>query len=340
MMRLIKREIQLSKPAKIALVLLGIGILYALPFCIQGQYWGRLFNQAIINMMVVLGLNLLSGYLGLLNVGAVGMVALGAYTTALFATRMGVPMLAGMALSVITGVVVGVALGGPCLRLKGIYLVLMTQAFAEIVRTMLINLTPVTGGAIGVKSIPSFSLFGLELTSTTQQYMFFFSVLIIAVLAVWRITHSKWGRVFLAIKDNDESVATCGINVTSVKIKAFIIAAILACVAGSMYAGMAGYICPNDFNGDVGTRYILMMMVGGWSNVFGSLLGAVLVTILPEILKVLGDYYWAAFYSIVFVMAIIMPGGLVSIFTKGKTFNFDTFASALGIKKHKRRSAA
>ena len=266
-MNLIKKEIQLSKPVKILFVLAGIAVLYILPFCIRGQYWGRLFNQAIINMMVVLGLNLLSGYLGLLNVGAVGMVAMGAYTTALLATKFGVPMIVGMVLSIFTGVIIGVALGGPCLRLKGIYLVLMTQAFAEIVRTMLTNLTPITGGAIGVKSIPSFSFFGFELSSTTQQYVFFLSLLIIAVLAVWRVTHSKWGRVFLAIKDNDESVATCGINITVIKIKAFIIAAILACIAGSMYSGMAGYIAPNDFSGDLGTRYILMMMVGGWSNV-------------------------------------------------------------------------
>lgn len=337
-MQLIKKEIHLNRQMKAALVLTGIALLYVLPLVVRGQYWGRLFNQAIINMMVVLGLNLLSGYLGLLNVGAVGMVAMGAYTSALLATRMGVPMLLGMMLSVITGVIIGVALGGPCLRLKGIYLVLMTQAFAEIVRTMLINLEPITNGAIGVKSIPAFSLFGFDLNTTMQQYVFFLTILIVAVLAVWRITHSKWGRVFLAIKDNDESVATCGINVTSVKIKAFIIAAILACVAGSMYAGMAGYICPNDFSGDLGTRYILMMMVGGWSNVFGSLLGAVLVTILPEILKILGDYYWAVFYMIVFIMAIIMPGGLVSLFTKGKTFNFDAFVKALGYKKRERRN--
>lgn len=337
-MQLFKTEIHLSKTKKTCLILAGVAFLYVMPFIVQGQYWGRLFNQAIINMMVVLGLNLLSGYLGLLNVGAVGMVAMGAYTAALLATRMGVPMLLGMVISIFTGVVIGVALGGPCLRLKGIYLVLMTQAFAEIVRTMLINLEPITNGAIGVKSIPVFSLFGLELSSTRQQYMFFLTILIVAVLAVWRITHSKWGRVFLSIKDNDESVATCGINVTSIKIKAFIIAAILACVAGSMYAGMAGYICPNDFSGDLGTRYILMMMVGGWSNVFGSLLGAVLVTILPEILKVLGDYYWAVFYVIVFVMAIIMPGGLVSLFTKGKTFNFDAIYKSLGFKRRKERN--
>lgn len=336
-MQLIKNEIRLSKPMKTALILVGIALLYVLPLAVRGQYWGRLFNQAIINMMVVLGLNLLSGYLGLLNVGSVGMVAIGAYTAALLATRMGVPMLAGMVISIFTGVIIGVALGGPCLRLKGIYLVLMTQAFAEIVRTMLTNLE-ITGGAIGVKSIPVFSLFGFKLSTTRQQYVFFLTILIVAVLAVWRITHSKWGRVFLAIKDNDESVATCGINVTSIKIKAFIIAAILACVAGSMYAGMAGYICPNDFSGDLGTRYILMMMVGGWSNVFGSLLGAVLVTILPEILKVLGDYYWAVFYVIVFVMAIIMPGGLVSLFTKGKTFNFDAIYKSLGFKSRKERS--
>lgn len=329
--------IQLSTRAKVVLLVLCTISLYFVPHVIRGQYWGRIINQAIVNMLVVLGLNLLSGYLGLLNVGASGMVAVGAYTAALLATRLGVPMIVGIVCAIVVGVILGNVLGITCLRLNGIYLVLMTSAFAEIVRTLLINMEPLTGGAIGVKQIPAFNVFGHQLTDTISQYYLFLTILIICVLIVWRITHSKWGRVFLAIKDNYESVETCGINVASMKMKAFTAATILACVAGALYAGMAGYITPTDFTGDKGNQYVLMMMVGGWSNVFGSLLGAVLVTVLPDVLKFLGYSYWLVFYLIVFVIAIIMPGGLVSIFTKGKTFNFDSLAEAFHWMRRKRR---
>lgn len=314
-------SIRLTRLQKLVLTVIGVLTLYMIPSIITGQYWGRIFNQAIINMLVVLGLNLLSGYLGLLNVGAVGMVALGAYSTALLATRLGLSMWIGLIAAIFVGALVGMGLGATCLKLNGIYLVLMTSAFAEIVRTMLVNLEDFTGGAIGIKMIPPFDILGIPLTSTDKQYYLFLSILIICVLIMFRITHSKWGRLFLAIKDNNESVATCGINITLVKIKAFTVASIFASIAGVMYASMAGYITPSDFSGELGMRYILMMMIGGWANVFGSLFGAALVTILPDVLKFLGDFYWVAFYLIVFAMAILMPGGLVSIFLPGKTFN-------------------
>ena len=128
-----------------------------------------------------------------------------------------------------------------------------------------------------------------------------------------RIVNSKWGRAFKAIRDNVDAVEACGIDIADIKIKAFTLAAIYGSFAGALYAHLMGYINPAGFTSDLSFNFIVMMMVGGIGSVFGNIIGAILVTILPELLRFLKDYYWLVFSIIVLIFSIILPNGLVSL---------------------------
>ncbi|MFQ8729828.1 MAG: branched-chain amino acid ABC transporter permease [Enterocloster bolteae] len=131
----------------------------------------------------------------------------------------------------------------------------------------------------------------------------------------WRIAYSKWGRIFKSLRDNVEAVEMSGVDIASCKIKAFTVASIFGTVAGAMYAHYMGYINPSTFNLDLSTNYVVMLMVGGLGSVVGTIFGSAIVTILPEMLRFLGNYYQIVFCSIILLGAIFFPDGWVSAAT-------------------------
>ncbi len=294
-----------KKYLKIFLYTLLAIVLLILPEIISNSYYQLLINQTLINAIVVMGLNYITGMTGQMNMGTGGIYALGAYGMALLTTKTG--------LSPWLGLLIGRGLGYPSLRISGIYLALTTIAFAEVVRLLLTNWSDFTGGAIGVQGIPKFSIFGYTL-DTDQKYYYMLLVLT-AILAITakRIISSKWGRVFQSIKDNPDAAEACGVNIAQIKILAFTLAAVYGCIGGALYSCLMGYISSNTFNQDLSINYLIMMMLGGIGSVAGNILGAGLVTILPEMLKVLENYYWLIFSIIMLIFAIFMPYGLVSV---------------------------
>lgn len=289
--------------------IIGIILVLAAPFIAPSQYVRNLFCLALINVIVVLGLNFITGLAGNMNLGTAGIFAIGAYTSALLSTKLGVSPWIGLILAGVMGVVVGLCLGFPSLRVKGVYLSLTTIAFGEIVRLWLNNTRDITNGTAGVVAIPKYNLFGFEFNTDIRFYYFaLFWVIVFTVLSV-RLVNSKWGRAFKALSDNPEAVESLGIDIAKVKIIAFTLTTVFGSMAGAMYAHYVSYIDPATFNFDWSVKYVIMLMIGGIGLIRGNIFGAIVCTLLPEALRIFGDYYLFIYYIIAFIAAILLPNG-------------------------------
>lgn len=301
-----------TKTQKNWIYLLVAAVVVALvPILLQTDYQMMVVNRLLINIVVVLGLNFITGLTGQMNLGTAGIFAIGAYASAIFTQRTGATPWLGLLVSMMFGLLIGLGLGYPSLRVKGVYLSLTTIGFAETIRMLLANLDKLTGGTQGIREIPPYTLFGFAFNTHKRVYFLFVVFAAFAFFFAYRIVNSKWGRVFKSLRDNVEAVEMGGVNIARVKITAFTLAAVFGTVAGSLYAHYMGYINPSSFNTDLSANYVIMLMVGGIGSVFGNIFGAVVVTILPEALRFLGTYYQLVFAIIILLGAIFIPNGWV-----------------------------
>lgn len=315
-MNSLKKKTKVNLRTPIALGVSAVIIAAAvLLFANSNSYVQSVMNMLLYNIVIVLGLNFITGLTGQMNLASAGMVALGAYTYAILTTTYGwEPWVALFALLAVA-LAMGLGLGYPSLRLKGFFLSLTTIGFSEMVRLLASNLPNLTGGTMGFSNIVRLPFF-FDLSDKNSYFYLnlIFTVLLVAVALI--IVNSKWGRAFKAIRDNAEAAEAGGINVSRLKIQAFTLASIYAVVAGCMYAGYNTYLNPSGFTIQYSQNYVAMLMIGGLGSVPGNLLGATLVTVLPEFLRDFGDYYWIVFSTICLVMAILLPDGLWSLIQK------------------------
>lgn len=289
-------------------------ILLILPLIVKNTYYRMLFDQTLINIIVVLGLNFITGLTGQMNLGTAGIFGIGAYTSALLTTQLHISPWLSLIAAILMGYLIGVILGWPSLRIKGIYLALTTIGFGEIIRLLLTNMAGITGGTQGVLNIPNYTLFNIDIKDEKSIYYLLLAITVIMTLIALKIINSKWGRVLKAIRDNDQAVESCGINIAEIKIKAFLLCTVYGCIAGALYAHLMGYINPADFTFDLSIKYLMMLMLGGIGSIPGNILGAAIVTLLPEFLRFLQDYYWLIFSSVLLVIVILLPNGVISLF--------------------------
>lgn len=297
----------------VLLMALLLAALIILPILINSTYIIIVLGQTLISIVVLMGLNFITGLMGQMNLGTAGIMALGAYTSALLCTRLSMSPWLAMLFVILMGCLLGVGLGYPSLRIKGIYLALTTLGFSEIIRLVLNNLIDLTGGPTGVRNIPDFNLFGYEISGARPYYYLLLAFVVVLMLIAMRVIKSKWGRAIKAIKDSDMAVEACGIKLSSVKIFAFTLCCIYGCIGGALYAHFIGYISPADFTTDTSIRYLMMLMIGGIGSTAGNVIGAIIVNILPEMLRFLDSYYWLVFSIVVLICSVVIPNGLVSV---------------------------
>lgn len=318
------KTIQIKK-ALPPIILLACALLVPIIFSGNRAYICQMLCTAMLYLVAVFGLNFVTGMSGQINIGMAGTFCLGAYTSALLTVKVGLSPWLALPAVILMGVLVGLILGYPSLRVKGIYLALTTIALTEIVRKVITNLSDLTGGSMGVKNIPDFSLFGFELNSPVRFYYFMVAVVTLLALLCNYIIHSKWGRAFFAVKDDDTAAESCGINITAIKLTAFTLSSIFGCLAGALFAHQQGYLNPTTFTLEMSFTFIIMMAFGGAGNVYGCIIGALSITVLPELLRFLGEYYKIVYSAIVLLIAIFVPGGVISIgkrlFSAGATRN-------------------
>lgn len=298
---------------KTVLIMLCLAAALVLPFFSRNNYNQILFNQAIVYIIAVLGLNFTMGLSGQFDFSPAAIFGLGSYMTGLLTVKLGISPWLGTIAAVLFGLLIGVMIGYPSLRLKGVYFVLATLGFLEATRLLLTNMTWLTEGTNGVGGIPSYHLLGINFGNARNFYYLALFFMVIAIVISRRVIDSKWGRMLIAIKDNDVAVDGCGIDKAAIKIKAYILGSCFMTLAGAMNAHMFQFIHPSDFNFDFTVKFIMMLMLGGLGTIPGCVIGGIVVTILPEMLKFLGEYYWLAFSTLMLIMVMFIPYGFVSV---------------------------
>jgi len=305
----------------------------SLPFVFRGSpYLIHICVMAGLYAILALGLNFQLGSTNVVNFATAASYGIGAYTSALLAVHYGVSFWIGLFISGSTASLFGLILGFPCMKTKDYYLSLVTIAFGLIVYSLLVNFSW-TGGPNGIPNIPSpsflghsfrdsLTLFGVELP---PQSNYFYLVLLFtagALLVAHRLHHSRVGLTWNAIRE-DEIAARCqGINVTWYKMLAFCIDAFFGGVAGTVYAHYIGFISPENFAFIVSVVVVTMVILGGMDNVWGVIVGAILLTILPEKLRAVEDFRLLLYGVIVVAMLMFRPQGLfpqrLRTYRKGK----------------------
>jgi branched-chain amino acid transport system permease protein len=293
-------------------------------------YWIRVAAQAGIFVVAALGLNIVVGSAGLLDLGYVAFVGIGAYTAALVGNaglaRFQLPhlpfLLVLLFLSPIVAAIFGVLLGAPTLRLRGDYLAIVTLGFGEIVRITLNNLDPITGGPNGIASIPAPVLLGRQISdgfkvgpldlSGNAMYYYLTLILIALVLGViYRLNDSRLGRAWVAIREDEVAAAAMGINTTTTKLFAFGSGAFFAGMAGSVDSHFGTQVSPDSYVFQVSVLILAMVVLGGLGNPPGVALGAVLLVFLPEKLRDLSDIRFLVFGIALVLIMRFRPEGLL-----------------------------
>ena len=304
----VKKLIKTVYPAAIV-VLLYVLIQVLKEADILNGYYIQVLMFTGINIMMTASLNLVNGFTGQFCIGHAGFMSLGAYgsaviTTLVFAGK-SIPeaaqtpvFLLGLFVGGCVAALVGVIIGLPSLKLKGDYLAIVTLAFGEIVRAILRLIQPI-GGARGMIGIPNY---------TNLAWIMFFVALTLWLLR--NLIHSPFGRAFIAIRDNEIAADTMGINTTRYKITSFCISAFIAGVAGGLYAHVLSFIQPDSFGFTKSSDFLVYLYAGGSGSLTGSVLGAALLTILPEVLRFLADWRLAVYAAVLVVVMLYRSEGL------------------------------
>jgi branched-chain amino acid transport system permease protein len=287
-------------------------IALAIPAATQDGYVIQLLNIAMLNAIVVLGLNFVTGWTGQINFGQAAFYGLGAYATAI-ATKSGLPWIATPVLAAGLVLVASVVLGLPTLRLRTYYLAMTTIGFGEIIRLIIVHWEPVTGGTSGLRAIPPITLFGLGPQGQVQHYYLILAALALATLVAARVRHSALGRAMIATRDSDIAAEQSGVDTTRTKLFAFMIGAVYAGLAGCLYASSIRFISPDSFSGVQAVLLMTMLIVGGMGSIAGCIVGALALTILPEALRFLGQWYLVLYGLGVIAVIVLTPGGLASM---------------------------
>jgi branched-chain amino acid transport system permease protein len=286
--------------------LFGFALLAAclavVPLNAANEYELRLFMLFMIYAVIAMGLNVLVGLTGLISLGQAGLFALGSYTAAVLAIRFGFDLLSASISAILIVSLFGALLAYPTVRVKGVYLAVITIAFGLIVENVAIEWQSVTGGPMGITSIPKPSVFSIPLSGYRYYWLLAF-VLFVVVIITHNLKRSKYGRAMLAVSQSETAARSVGINATAIRTLAFVISAATAGLAGVLYAFLNSYISPDIFTFSDSIRFLLMVIFGGAGTTTGPLIGALILTYLPEYLQQL--QYWQKFaYGL--LLAVVM----------------------------------
>ena len=291
-----------------AIVAIGALLSFVLP-----EYHLRLMNLSVISAVAVIGLNFAFGYTGLISLGHAAFIGMGAYGVAILTTRYGwSPWLAMPVAIAVTAVFAGL-IGFPLLRLKGHYLALATLGLNVSFYIVASNWIELTGGTNGIARIPELNFAGHVLEGE-RQFLWFGIAVLAVVAAIASLLHvSRYGRAMIAVRDDEIAAEMTGIDTTVVKISAFVLSAICAAIAGCLFACHVRFVSPEDFTYAHSITYLAMLIVGGEGTIVGAILGAVLLTFLPEWLRFLGTAYLAFFGILTLVILVFLPTGIVGL---------------------------
>lgn len=300
-----------NNPVVIASAAFGLAAV-TVPFLLS-DYHLQVAVMVGIFALLSLSLNVLSGYAGMISLGHAGFFLIGAYTSAILATRLAMPFGVSVVGATAVTALSGLLLAVPALKLSGHFLAVITIAFGLILHLLAINLEFITNGVSGISGIARPSLGSWSMKSDLAYYWLVLAALALVCLLVSAYVRSGYGRALRALRDDEIAAGCMGVDVRMAKIHAFVISAGIAGLAGCLYAHYVRYINPESFTLDISIRILIMMVVGGVGSILGSVVGALVVYVLPETLRFLNDYYYLVFGFVVILLMLVLPRGLVSL---------------------------
>lgn len=304
-------------PKLVKFVVLIVCIFYFL----SSSYATIIGIQAVINAIAVMGIVIVTGYTNQTHLGQFAFVGIGAYTSAILMTKAGINFWITLPCAMGLAATFGLLLGIPALKLRGgPYLALVTQIFGEIVYIIILNGGEITGGSLGLSKYPFGELFGLSLRTKTVLLIVSIVFLVVTYTLLSNILQSKFGRFFISIKESEAAAQACGINTTCYKLLAFTLSSAIAGLAGALYAQYIGYLSPDQFRWQISLTVISMAIIGGVSSLDGAIIGAFLLTALPEFLRLGNAQLRMIIYGVMLMgVLLFLPNGLVSLLGKNKS---------------------
>jgi branched-chain amino acid transport system permease protein len=303
------------------------------PF-IVGRYTLYTINLAGIYIIGAIGLNILTGFTGQISIGHAAFIAIGSYATTILGARTAMPFYMIIPLSGIVATLIGVLVGLPCLRLKGLYLAMATMSFGIVVQYVLFQWDTLTHGALGMAA-PSIAFWGFKIDSDRKFYFLIALIVFLLGFAAKNMMRMKIGRAFIAIRDRDIAADVIGVDLTKYKVMAFGISSFYAGISGSLFAYYTTHVNPEYFTIFLSVEYLAMIIVGGMGSILGSILGAMFIGIVPEWLRIFFGFLSQSFhlsglvftqqlkvisYGVLIILFLIFEsGGLFAIWQRVKT---------------------
>jgi branched-chain amino acid transport system permease protein len=296
-------------------------ILAVLPLIVSGSYWLQVFVLGEFLALIVMSLFLLSGLSGQISLGHAGFYAIGAYTSAILCTRLGISPWITIFIGAIAAGIVGLIIGYPSLRLRGPYFIISTVGFCEIVYLTVLNWTDLTRGPMGITGIPpltSIKLGGLVIDFSQKITFYYLLIVVIAIASflVYNLVNSRTGNALKAIRDDDIAASCMGINLAYYKVLAFVISAMLAGLAGGLYAHFMRFVSPETFTLGESINYLVLLLVGGSASLLSAFLGGIGMSTLLESMRFLSGYRLIVYGVILVLVILFMPSGLAGLIHK------------------------
>jgi len=276
-----------------------------------GDYYVQIFALVFTNVILAASLRP-SLTCGQLNIGHSAFMSIGAYTSALLAKRLDVPFEVALLCGALLASAVGLAIGYPSLRLRGVYFAMVTVAFVEVIRLVAQLWVPLTRGMSGLSGIPKPSILGMTLTTKTSQYYLAVFLMLGILLVLWKLEYSRLGLIWKSIGTADNLAQSLGVNIAKHKLLAFALGCFFAGVAGAFYAHFIRFLFPPEFGFLMATNILVYNFVGGRGHFVGPIVGAVFLSLLSEPFR--GSPYETIFFSIAMLLTIlVLPGGLITL---------------------------
>jgi branched-chain amino acid transport system permease protein len=298
----VKGRLNLVLVAGLVLSLIGL-------VAFKSSYFNQIAITTMIFVILSASLNLITGSAGLLSLGHAAFFGVGAYTAALLSTRLGWPFWLTLPAAGAVAALVGALVAVPTMRLTSIYFAVATLGIGEMIYVTMLNWVGLTRGPMGVRSIPGITLFGSE--GMVFSLVVTAAVMLGSLWVVHRLMYSYYGNSLRALREDDACADAMGIDVGRLKLQSFGVACCLAGVAGALFAHTTGFISPESFRFGESILVLSMVVVGGLGSLYGSIIGALLLTVLPELLRDLGSWRMIAVGAVLFLSILFLPRGLV-----------------------------
>ena len=295
-----------------ALLILAV-ILSLVPLFMSNDFYYEIAIVALLNAIIVIGLNLLMGYAGQISLAHGAFAGLGGYISAILVGHFGLPPLVSIASALVFMALFAYLISKPILKLSGHYLAMATLGIGIIINIILNSEEELTGGADGM-SVESFTLFGFEFTDSWQWYLLAALLLLFIIWLMENLIDSPLGRILRSLHDSEKASGSVGVDVSHYKSIVFVISVVIATLAGSLYAFFSGFISPQEASFNHSIELVVMVVLGGMGRIYGAVIGAFILTALPQLLTSFEDYQTLIYGAIIILVMIFMPKGVISLF--------------------------